>query len=336
MFNIKAKDTYYFFDEDKKIMLRRNPGWEPDGDHGEGEGLWRTGLAYIAYGKEIIKKGILECYRPFDMINRETKQYYQAMRSTGRYREDDVSRDQTIMSLAALKFNGDEKELKEIALKLPYRISRRFKMGPAMWFWLRAITGSKKANTLFTIFELIEFPISILMTKLFKLILKTNKIYSQEEYFAVDDSKGFWFYDGKDYKWLNEKGVNNSIKMHGNYKKKIGTNKIYKFLDTIQYPGYATHLTGWMIYTMRKGRCRKLLQKLLLWASDKNNLLMRLLAEDNVTPTEINNYISCTGYEWSKSKDGTNYSTILEGDDVLFNEIDRDILITIWNKNNKS
>jgi len=103
MFNPLIKYTHNFFDMNFKMMLQQNSSWNPDGDNGKGDALWRTGIAYIAYGEQIIKEGIVSCYRPFDMINKESKKLYQAMRCSGRHREDDVSRDQTIMSLASLK-----------------------------------------------------------------------------------------------------------------------------------------------------------------------------------------------------------------------------------------
>ena len=45
------------------------------------------------------------------------------------------------MSLAALKVNGDLEELDEIASHLPYRLSRKFVMGPGMW--VKTLTCTK-------------------------------------------------------------------------------------------------------------------------------------------------------------------------------------------------
>jgi len=333
MFNPLVKNTDTYFDMEGKMMLEQNESWNIDGDNGRGDALWRTGLAYISYGEEIIKQGIMSCYRPFEMINKKGKKIYQASRCSARYREDDVSRDQTIISLAALKVNGNDCELEELVSHLPFRLSRRFIMGPTMWCWLKAITGSKKYNTIFAMLEIIEFVISIAMSKVIRLILKTNKVHSQEEDLTIDDSKGFWYFNQKNkWIWLEEKGVNNGRKMYGEYKKKLYDNKFYKFLDNIIYPDYALHLTGWMVYTMRDGFWKKILQKLLLWAADKNNLLIKLQSGKKIEYSEIENIKTTRGYKWSRRLDGTNYTYELSGDDVLYNNINKDVLIALHEK----
>lgn len=338
MFNPLVKHTVRYFDNDLKMMLDRDEAWNTNGNDGKGDALWRTGLAYIAYKEQIIKEGILSCYRPFEMINKEGKKLYQAMRCSGRYKEDDVSRDQTTMSLAALKVNGDEFELKDIVDHLPYRLSRRFKMGISMKCWVKSLGGSEVYNTLYGIFQTIEFTISNLLTKLIRLILGTTKIYSQEEYLAVDDSKGFWHQDLKgEWHWLEEKGVNNSKKLWGNYKRKLYKNKFYRILDKMKYPEFAIHLTGWQIYTMRDGFWKKLLQKLLLWAADKDNLLVKLQCGKNVDYSEIENMKATRNFRWQHRWDGTCYTYELDEREAEFNDINRDVLISIYNieKNNK-
>lgn len=303
--------------------------------NGEGDALWRTGVAYIAYKAPQLKEGILSCYRKFTMINKK-KYWYQAARCNDGYREDDVSRDQTIMSIASLKVNGDEEELKEIALHLPYRLSRRFKMGPTMWFWLRAISGKGKFYTyMFQLLELIEFLPSVLWNKILRKIMGWNKEYSQEWYCDYDQSIPFWHFneETQEYEFINEgfHWVNNGHKLSSYHHKKKNTNKFYKFMNTIEYPEYALHLTSWMIYTSEDTFLKKILQKLAIWLAEKDNLLVRLLMKDKVTQEEIDNYKPTKGFRWSSRFDGRSYRYYLKDDDIINNAIDKDIIVTLFN-----
>ena len=330
MFN-PIKYTWRFFDTDKKMMLEQPLGWEPQDSFKEGDALWRTGLSYIAYKKPVLKEGILSCYRKYDMIDKKGKYFYQAMRCAGRYREDDVSRDQTVMSLAALAINGDMEEFKEIGLHLPYRLSRRFKMGPTMWLWIRAVATKKKFYTaLYALSLLMEYILPNLYNKLAARILKINKEYTIDELFRVDDSVGFWHKrDGTHWVWLNEPGVNDSKKMYGAYKKKLDENKFLKFLDMARYPAFAVHLTAWMVYCLEDGFWKRLLQRVVWWSSEKSNLLIKLLVGKNVSMGRRNRWEPLYGFRWQRRLDGTSYEEKLKGEDAIYNVIDKDVLLAL-------
>ena len=140
---IKSKK---YFDTKTKMMCEHPWEWamkENALNCGEGDCLWRTGLAYITWKEPLMKEGILECYRYVKSGPHFKKPFYQASRHTGRHDEDDVTRDQVIMSLAALHVNEDYKELAEIASKLPYKLSRKYKMTPGLWSWCRLFAGTK-------------------------------------------------------------------------------------------------------------------------------------------------------------------------------------------------
>ena len=264
------------------------------------------------------------------MINRKGKYWYQGSRNCNRYREDDVSRDQTIMALSALKVNNDNEELKEIGNHLPFRLSRRFLMGPTLWIWIKAITGKGKIWTyLFGLFELMEFLPSVLWDKFLRKIMGWNKEYSQEWYCGYDQSIPFWTKENGEWKWI-ESGyhwVNNGHKMYNAYQKKKEEKWLYRTLDGMEYPEYALHLTIWMIYVSDDTFFKRILQKLAIWLAEKDNLLVRKLMTDNVTQKEINNYKPLNGYRWSSRLNGTSYFYYLKDDDALYNVIDKDLLI---------
>ena len=137
--NITSKK---FFDEEDKMMYEHGWPWsakEGERNVGLGDALWRTSLAYITWKDNDIKEGIIGCFRKVKKNHHFKKEFYQPMRATGRYGEDDVSRDQVTMAFTALKINGDQAELEELASKTPYRLSRRMKMTPDMWLWVQSL-----------------------------------------------------------------------------------------------------------------------------------------------------------------------------------------------------
>ena len=332
MFNPNSK-TYRFIQN--KMMLIKNEGWNPDGDNGKGDALWRTSLSYIAYKDSSLKEGILSCFRKFKMINKK-KYWYQGSRYYDRHCEDDVSRDQTILALSSLKVNGEDEILDEITNHLPYKLSRRFVMGPTLWVWIKAITGKGKFYTyLFGLLELIEFLPSVLWDKFLRKIMGWNKEYSQEWYLGVDESMAFWSKEDGVWVWVKDcyPWVTNGQRLNSNHHKKKEENKLYSMLYAAEYPEYALHLFSWMMYCSDDTFLKKILQKLGLWLAEKNNLLVRILLGDkSVTKEEIENYKPAEGYRWSTRYNGTTYSNYLKGDDSLYNTIDKDLLLRFFNE----
>jgi len=314
-----------------------------DSDLGFGDCLWRTSMAYIAYGDSRLKKGIIKSFRKFTMANKKGY-WYQASRCYNRYQEDDVSRDQVILALAALKLNGDEKELKEITTHLPSKLSRRFRMSFVLRLWMKAITtNSKWYNFLFHFFELVEFIPAVLWNKIFRPLALRNKQYDPEWYMSVDTTMKFWYEDWnvanapqwvwitnpEDWAWIN---INNGQKLKNNYKHKIDNNRILKILGKILYPGYALHLCSWMTYTSGKSILKKLLQKFILLESEKSNLLIHLMMDKYITDKQIKEYKPMSDYRWSSRMDGATSFKFLDGPDAKYNVIDKDILLKLKEK----
>jgi hypothetical protein len=114
--------------------------------------LWRTGLACIIYDDNDLIEGVKNCFRRYDFggklyknDEKPKKYYYQPCRCNPRLWEEDVSRDQIIMGITALELKKPE-YAKEIANKIPFRISRRFIMTGSLFFWLRWVSNKSKLN----------------------------------------------------------------------------------------------------------------------------------------------------------------------------------------------
>ena len=312
---IKSKK---FFDIKTKMMCEHAWEWakkEGAMNVGEGDALWRTGLAYITWKEPLMKEGILDCYRPFGGNYHFKNKMYQASRHTGRYGEDDVSRDQVLMSLASLKVNGDLEELNEIATYLPYRLSRKFKMTPDFWAWIKTLTNTKR----FKLYTNICCGIQIV-----------------EKFFAFNLNKLI----AKVCGYKRNKIKNNDYTSRVHYDLKENWNWFQKQLSKAYYSGFAFHLACWQYYTLPETYnpfLKRVLRKIMINYCEKENYLCRLLLGDKtVTWSEINSYEPREGFRWEAYLDGSwsNYfnekSEEWKKKNLKWNQMDKDCLLTMW------
>lgn len=316
-FNKKSKGHRYF-DSKLSMILQKSWGWDRNPDNGKGDALWRTGLAYITWGKEELKKGVLGCFRKFKMIN--TKRYlYQVARASDRYREDDASRDQTILGLASLKINNDNEELNNIVKGLPFRISRRFFFTLNTWFWVKSLNSESKFRKLFAnISLLMQLPLTFFQVSLNMII---EKILNYET-MPIEQYSGL----------IAEK-------------KKSKFNWFEKILDKLIWRSYATHLVCWRLWTTdvsKNNILLKLNQKILLSYIEKDNYLLRMLLKDEVDINDIKAYKPMDNWRWSIRPDGSRnvyFNQVSEewkDKELKYNQMDRDILFTIYKINNNN
>lgn len=101
-----------------------------------GDALWRTSLACIAYKNSQFYSGIMACIDKNLVLGEPNsiKRHPTAERK-------DTSRDQMIMMLVALILRADGNEGMELAKKLQYRISSRYKWTIDSWFWVKMLSG---------------------------------------------------------------------------------------------------------------------------------------------------------------------------------------------------
>ena len=305
------------FSTKHKMMYEHAWDWrkrEDERNLGEGDALWRTGLAYITWKDPEMKEGIIGCFRKVKKNHHFKKEFYQPMRATGRWGEDDVSRDQVTMAFAALKVNGDQEELTELASKTPWRLSRRMKMTPDMWLWVKALysKNSKLYANLFCLLNLSYLWIGFLTNKLIGKVLGLKTI-------PAKDYTSAYHYDKRTY-WT----------------------KFQVMLAGALYPAYAFHLTSWQVYTLPlsdKSPLKWLFCKMMLTACEKENYLCRLLLGDhNITQEEVDSVESREGFRWQMRYDGSwpsyhNQKSQEWKDKYLkHNQLDKDCLITMYNK----
>lgn len=179
--------------------------------------LWRTGLACIIYDDVELIEGVKRCFRRYDFEGKKHKEdetpkkyRYQACRCNPRLWEEDVSRDQVIMGITALEIK-DKESSKEIAGKLPFRLSRRFIMTLSLFFWLKWLSNKNKTNcilasltffieTLFSFiisFIGIKFKINKLVLPYFSVFLTSWQLHVMPNNFLLNVSKKMLLYIAK-------------------------------------------------------------------------------------------------------------------------------------------
>ena len=313
-FEINTKQLFWRFREEDGLFCHPKYPWERNDIHfkqfrGEYDTLWRSGLGYIAYGDEQTKKGIIDCFRPYIIgESRDHSKYkYQASRASNRFGEDDVSRDQVIMALAALEFNGDIEELQEIAGRLPFRLSRRFLMTPTMWFWVKYLATRKRGwKWAFAFMQTLEHSINIPLTKFLRFLAGATKPIPlpHDQHSKLPYKEGWRL-------------------------------KLYKLLG---YPEYGLHFAAWQYYVVPFGGILgKWNLKLMRWQMEDNNLLLRtMLKGRSVSMDELDDFEPTNTFMWQRRRDiATAWIYKLKPEQYEFNNLEVDILLSVLKHSHK-
>jgi hypothetical protein len=326
MFNDKVDYTFNYWDENLRYMAQKGHD-----DNGRGDGLYRTSLAYIAYGNAKLKSSILSSFREFTMINKRHRKLVQGARAPFRHSEDDFSRDQYILAVSALYIKGDSDELVNITSKIPYRLSRRFRMTPTLWCWTKYLQGkNKKFNlVLYRTLELLSQLFIIPISKLGQLITGLNKHYSITELLSVDPNLPYWHYDNTKKEWIYKtepsKTATLSHKLCNKHLMMKDTRWWYKLAYGLITPGYANSLGAYMAHIA----AGKLLKRLLLTNIPKANILQRYLLDDkslDIKTEILKDYHDCTGYIWNSNFLGTSIKYKLSKRETEYNNVPLDII----------
>jgi len=313
-YEINSKQLFWKFRPEDGLFYHPKYPWERGDLHfkefrGEYDTLWRSGLGYIAYGAEETKQGIINCFRPYIIGEQRdpSRTKYQASRASNRFGEDDVSRDQIILALASLEFNGDIEEVKEIASRLSFRLSRRFLMTPTMWFWVKYLaTREEKWKNRFAFMLTLEHAVNIPVTKFLRWLAGANKPIPlpHDQHSELPYKKGIRY-------WL------------------------YK---TLGYPEYGLHFAAWQQYvTQFGGILGKINTKLMRWQMEDSNILLRMLTGESVSVVEMQQVKPTNTFIWQRRHDvATAWIYELDEKKAQFNNIEVDILEAVMKHSNKS
>lgn len=330
MFNKDVDYVYNWYDNNAKYMAQHGHY-----DNGKGDGLYRTSLAYIAYGDKVLKESILSSFREFTMINKSHRNCVQGARAPFRHREDDFSRDQYILAISALYLRGDHNEVLDITSKIPYRLSRRFRMTPTLWCWTKYLQGKNKTFNLvmYRTLELLSQLFIIPISKLGQCITGRTTYYSISELMSIDPNLPYWHYDNKNKEWIYKTVPSFTMtlahKLGNKHLMKKSTKWWYKLGSNLITPGYANSLGAYMA-SIAAGR---LLKSVLLTNIPKFNIVQRILLNDKRLNLDdaIKDYKNVAGYIWNDDFLGFNISYELDERDVEFNNVPFDIVTYLSN-----
>lgn len=301
---------YYFWDKEKEmIMVKPFKNWIKD--NGEGDALWRTGIAYISNPIKKYKDGILRAFRKTD------DGYYQACRCNPEIREEDVSRDQVILAWTSLYINNDNLDLVDLVLSTKYRLSKRFIMTPQMWLWSRGLIGDSFYGQLGQFILMLELLINVPYNYMIK------KLIGYRDYHPVELEK-----------MMKEPSTTEPWREKGEELRDEMLDKKWKImLWKANFPGYGLHLAAWMNYTGTNGIFKQINNYLIWKDASKYNLLLKLLTGGQVINEEIEQFVPREEWIWSSRFDKGDRGRDLPEPDVY--QFDKEILITIKKRNNK-
>jgi hypothetical protein len=275
VFNWEATETNWFVDQNHNMMMDRNPNWDPNGDHGAGDAIGRTFMAYYTYGDERFLEGIENCW---EKVERKGwlkkllfgKYYYQGYRFPDKDpNRTGLSRDHLTYSILAFKYAGYSEEfLKDFVKHLRWKISDVAKFTPDLWLWTRVISNLRG-------FKWIYYPIQW-------ITLKLSSTWNRKliRYIGIGP----------------ERHQEDFIPIPNDFKPK----RIRKLIKKL-YPIYALHIQSWQIKLLPDSNWKKRLEKAALGLCPEHNYAIQLLLRDPFRPSkeDVENYKSMRGGRWT-------------------------------------
>jgi len=276
--NWESTDSEYFVDQENKMMLRKNPAWNPNGEQGKGDSIGRTKDAYFIYRDYRFIEGIESCWVKVERkgIKRLLfgKYYYQGYRypTYARGEEEEsagLSRDHLLNTILAYKLAGKtDKEIWEFVKHLKWKISPFAKHTIDLWFWERAMAGRRFAKWF--------------SPRLTYVVMKFTAWWQKK----VQNFSGI----GPDF----EENQDTFRFMQNKDKPKI-IPKVCKLL----HPAYALHQQAW-ITLFYEGKWQKKIQDVIYSISPKYNYAIKLLVNhpEGISEEDIMSYKSMKGGRW--------------------------------------
>lgn len=286
-FNPKASSSWFYLSLENMILHQNR--WKGD-DGGLGDALVRTSQAYIAYFNEILYKGIVSCFeKRYEYKNNIGSWYFKVKRypSAG----EDVSRDQVIGALTAIKIHNPDKieyYASNLKIKLGDKLSSM--MTPDMMIWVKSLYEKGiKSSKWFAIVSFYHVIMMIWTRILYQFI--NIKVVPQNEYIGGGKTSNWW-------------------------------------RSNFRHKSYAVYLMAWQLYTTKDNWFKKKLMKSMLPLIDEDNLMLRLLFGGKVTVNEIIRFIPMNEMRWQDELIMPNKSSLkkLEPHQYQFNAIDSDLL----------
>jgi len=302
-FNFDVKDTYIFSDQYNMVFCQ-NPGWDLNGNNGKGDSIGRTAEAYIAYEDQKFIDAVKSCF--IYKVDKKGHKYLQGYRHPDYIQDsyNDMSRDHIINTLILLKYINDEEALKTYSKDLRWKISDRYSFTVDSWLWMKGIAGSKISLKLWYIISTIVMSFNAIWNKTLYKIAPFSEEVPQDQFEPYMPEQ------------LTKRQLN---------------------LRKLLYPIYALYIFSWQLYVLKDSWFKRLLQKLTLKITGRENFLMRLLLDDKNPPSfeNVYTYKMMTGGRWSAMLNETtdrDIRIVTNPTLIRENRLEEDLLLRIYNK----
>jgi len=286
------------FKDEHGFLLETSRPWSGNKDDGRGDAVGRTVLAAIAYGEKDFIDAFQSCFW-IDINGR-----WQGIRHPEVTERKDLSRDHTFWWVLGLKYFNPTNLWK--TLKIPWRISTKFKQTIDLWLWIRAVARGG---------WFWRFAYWVVGGAVFRVYLRAIQL-------AVLVG-GFKTVPYKEFKATSVVDLT---------KRQRWGRKIMQIC-----PSYTVHQLAWMLTCLPEGWFKRRMQKLVLRMVEPTNYLIRLLCNDTLNDYEwvaSKYYTGVDGCRWNRRMDeSTNIDLYaLSGSQPEYN-LDVDILQTIMKQN---
>jgi len=306
-FNWEAENTQWFVDQENKMMLAKDPAWNPDGNNGFGDAIGRNFVTYVCYKDKRFIEGIKKCWvkvKQKGLMRLFRKWKYQGYRYPHRYENEvGISRDHTLYTVLAYKYSGmPDKELNKFVKRISFKLSKAALQTIDMWLWMRVISGSKFWKPLFYLMSWCELAFTASWEKLIEKIYKLGPEVHQDDFHHMQNGD-------------KPKRIQRAIKLY--------------------YPTYALIIGAWKIKMLPDGKWKKKLQKQALRLVPKHNYLIQILLDSPNMPTQE----IIDGYEPMNSrwggilnvwKNDRDLQKIIDPVRLEYNVMDVDYLKVVW------
>ena len=238
-----------------------------EGDNGKGDAVARTVIAAIIYRKnKVFDDAIWNSFWHFIHGG-----LWRPIRHIETPRTEDFSRDHTIWFIIWLCYFGDP----QIALRIPWKISEKFKQTLDMWLWIRAITKDRWID---------RFAYWAVASVVMRFNNRLNRFL----------------------RW--RAGITSISYKVFKVTPKDQLTKKELFARKHSAPGYIMDTQAFMIHCLSDGWFKNRLKKRMIPLVEWNNWLIRKLMDDEISwpeEYEMDNYTGMDGWRCGRRMDKT-------------------------------
>ena len=249
------------------LMLGQNRPWDPNGDRGMGDCIGTTVDAYFAYKYDGFIDGIKKCY--VDRGDHIEGYRHPSLRDV---EPNTMSRDHIVYTLLVMKYAKEDEFLSKLANGLKWRISDKYSFTPDLWLYMKGIAGNRLALSAYYMISIPWTMISISLNKVIYKVCGIDKEVTQKMWEA------------------NRSVIQKKVKGLAKWKQKLLKAK---------YPMYTIYQQAFMLKVLPNTFANRILRKILLWGTDRQNLLTRVVLGDRVNSRAIYGYKAMMGGRWT-------------------------------------